>query len=68
MQLTKDYKETIKERAQRDDKFAIALLDEAMTLFLNGEAELAKRICSKTVRTRISKLSLISQVSQATQP
>lgn len=37
MVLTRDFKETVKERATRDPAFAKALLDEAATLFLNGE-------------------------------
>jgi len=33
MALTRSYKHTIAERAQRDPEFAQALLDEAATLF-----------------------------------
>jgi DNA-binding phage protein len=42
MALTRDFKETIVARVQREPKFARALLDEALTLFLNGEPEIAK--------------------------
>lgn len=38
---TRDYKQTIIERAKRDPKFAEALVDEAAALLLNGEAETA---------------------------
>ena len=41
MALTRDFKQTIVERVQRDPEFVKALLDEAATLFLNGEAETA---------------------------
>lgn len=34
MVLTRDFRETITERAWRDHEFARALLDEAATLFL----------------------------------
>ena len=42
MGLTRDFKATIVERMQRDPDFAKALLDEAATLFLNGEPRLAR--------------------------
>ena len=39
--LTRDFKETVSARVQRDSAFAAALLDEAISLFLNGEPETA---------------------------
>ena len=44
MTLTRSYKHTIVERAKCDPEFAKILLDEAVTLFLNGEQEMAKMI------------------------
>ena len=44
MALTRDFKETVVARVKRDPAFAQALLDEALTLFLNGESESAKLI------------------------
>ena len=44
MALTRDFKQTVVERARRDPAFAQALLDEAATLFLNGEPESARLI------------------------
>lgn len=44
MALTRDFKETVVARMKREPKFARALLDEALTLFLNGEPETAKLI------------------------
>lgn len=44
MSIVREYKETIKERAQREPEFASALLDEAVTLFLNGEPKIARLI------------------------
>src|SRR3989339_1176038 len=41
--------------------------EESMRAFLKGDEEFPSRICSRTVRTRTSKESLTSQVSQATQ-
>ena len=46
MALTRDFKETVNARVQRDPEFAIALLDEAVSLFLNGEPETARLILS----------------------
>ena len=40
MGLMRDFKETIVERVRRDPDFAMALLDDATTLFLNGEPQL----------------------------
>lgn len=42
MALTRDYKQTIIERVERDLAFAKALLDEAATLSLNGEPVAAR--------------------------
>jgi len=42
--LTRDFKETLNARVQRDSAFAAALLDEAISLFLNGEPETARLI------------------------
>ena len=39
MALTRDFKETVAARLQDDPAFAQALLDEAITLFVNGEPE-----------------------------
>ncbi|WP_396437725.1 DNA-binding protein [Limnohabitans sp.] len=44
MALTRNFKDTVVERVQSDASFAQALLDEAATLFLNGEPETARLI------------------------
>lgn len=44
MSITRDFKETINARVQREPEFAKALLDEATSLFLNGEPETARLI------------------------
>jgi DNA-binding phage protein len=53
MALTRDFKQTVVERAQRDPAFAQALLDEAATLFLNGEPEAARLILRDLVNATI---------------
>ena len=44
MALTRNFKQTVVERVERDPKFAKALLDEAATLFLSDEPETARLI------------------------
>jgi len=44
MPLTRDFKETIRDRARRDPKFRKELLREALEAMLSGEVALAKTI------------------------
>ncbi|HTH77444.1 MAG TPA: transcriptional regulator [Ramlibacter sp.] len=44
MALTRDFRQSVVERVDKDPKFARAMLDEAATLFLNGEPEIARII------------------------
>ncbi len=44
MALTRNYKQTVIERVERDPQFAKALLDETANLFLSGEPETARLI------------------------
>ena len=53
MALTRDFKDTIVERVNRDAQFAQALLDEAATLFLNNETETARLILRDLVNATI---------------
>lgn len=53
MALTRDFKQTVVERVNRDPAFAQALLDEAATLFLNGEPETARLILRDLVNATI---------------
>jgi DNA-binding phage protein len=53
MALTRDFKQTVAERAQRDPAFAKALLDEAATLFLNGEPGPARLILRDLVNATV---------------
>src|SRR3546814_8736779 len=53
MTMTRDFKETVKERAGRDPPFAKALLDEAATLFLNGEPHTARLILRDLVNASL---------------
>ena len=44
MALTRNFKQTVVERVERDPAFATALLDEAATLSLSDEPETARLI------------------------
>ena len=53
MALTRNFKQTVVERVERDPQFATALLDEAATLFLSGEPETARFILRDLVNATI---------------
>jgi len=53
MALTRNFKQTVIERVERDPKFAKALLDEAATLFLSGEPETARLILRDLVNATV---------------
>jgi DNA-binding phage protein len=53
MPLTRNFKATVVQRVQTDVSFAQALLDEAATLFLNGEPETARLILRDLVNATI---------------
>lgn len=64
MALTRDFKETINARVQRDSEFAIALLDEAISLFLNGEPETARLILRDIVNATVGFEQLAIETSK----
>jgi DNA-binding phage protein len=64
MALTRDFKQTVIERVQKDPDFAKALLDEAATLFLNGEPEVARLILRDLVNATVGFEDLASQTSK----
>jgi DNA-binding phage protein len=53
MALTRDFRKTVAARAQRDPAFSRAMLDEAATLFLNGEPGTARLILRDLVNATI---------------
>jgi DNA-binding phage protein len=53
MALTRDFKQTVVERVERDPDFAKALLDEAATLFLSGEPAAARLILRDLVNATV---------------
>lgn len=64
MVLTRDFKETVNERVQRDPEFAKALLDEAVSLFLNGEPETARLILRELVNATVGFEALAIETSK----
>ena len=53
MALTRNFKQTVVERVERDPEFAKALLDEAATLFLSDEPETARLILRDLVNATL---------------
>ena len=70
MPLTIDFRETVRERAQKDARFRRALLSEAIEMMIGGETELGQKIIRNYINatvgfetlakeTHISKTSLM---------
>ena len=53
MTLTHNFQQTVVERGRRDPAFARAMLDEAATLFLNGEPDTARLILRDLVNATV---------------
>ena len=64
MALTRDFKATVVARVKKDPEFAKALLDDAATLFLNGEPETAKFILRDLVNATIGFEQLARSVEK----
>jgi DNA-binding phage protein len=62
MALTRDFKETVAARVQADPAFAKALLDEAITLFLDGEPDTAKLVLRDLVNATVGFESLAEEI------
>ncbi|MBC7620389.1 MAG: transcriptional regulator [Candidatus Saccharibacteria bacterium] len=62
MALTRDFKDTVVARVQNDPAFAQALLDEAVTLFFDGEPDTAKLILRDLVNATIGFESLAQDI------
>jgi DNA-binding phage protein len=62
--LTRDFKETVKERAVREPAFAKAMLDEAATAFLNGETNVARLILRDLVNASVGFEGLAAETKR----
>ncbi len=62
MGLTRDFKETVKARAERDMKFREALLTEAVEQLIAGEVEVGKAVLRDYINATIGfeKLSRVT--------
>lgn len=63
MALTRDFKQTVVERVERDPDFARALFDEAVSLFLSGEPETARLMLRDLVNATVG-FEALSKVTQ----
>ena len=64
MLATRELRQTIAARGRRDPKFAKALLDEAATLFLNGEPDAARLILRELVNATVGFETLAAKTSK----
>ena len=64
MALTRDYKETIRERAEKDPMFAVSLMNEAVSLFLDGDSKTARVVLRELVNATIGFESLAKELNK----
>ena len=64
MSISRDYKETINERVVNDPIFTAALLDEAITLFLNGEPDVARLVLRDLVNATLGFEDLAIEIER----
>lgn len=62
MVLTRNFKETVIARVKADPAFAQALLDEALTLMLNGEPDTAKLVLRDLVNATVGFETLAEEL------
>lgn len=79
MALTREFIETVKERADRDPEFRVGMLKDAVDAFLNGEPDLGRLLLRDYVKAtlgfeelarevEISPTSLMRMLSQSGNP
>ena len=64
MALTRHFKETMVARAERDPAFVRAMLDEALTFFLNGDSDTAKEILRDVINATIGFETLAAKIKK----
>src|SRR6266849_10025392 len=64
MALTRSFRHTIVARVKRDPAFANALLDEAATLFLNGEPNTARLLLRDLVNATVGFEGLAAETAK----
>ena len=58
MTLTRDFKETVRDRAQSDPAFRAALLSEAIELLLSGDVETGRALLRDYINATIGFIEL----------
>jgi hypothetical protein len=58
MPLTRDFKQTIRERAQRDPEFRQALLEEGIECLLSGDVDTGKAVLRDYINATVGFQSL----------
>lgn len=64
MALTRNFKETLAARVKLDPAFTKALLDEAATLFLNGEPDTARLVLRDLVNATVGFEKLAAETAK----
>lgn len=64
MPLTREFQNTVVDRVRRDPAFARTLLDEAATLFLNGEPDSARLVLRDLVNATIGFATLAEKTAR----
>ncbi len=64
MALTKDFRETVKERADRDPEFRKGLLTEAMDAFVQGEPNVAKILLRDYINATVGFAAVASAIGK----
>jgi DNA-binding phage protein len=62
MPLTRDFRETIRDRAQRDASFRRALLSEAVELLLSGDVEAGQSVIRNYINATVGFHELAGRV------
>lgn len=62
MTLSRDFNETVTNRLQHDPDFARALLDEAVTLLINGEADTARVVLRDLITATMGFETLAQEI------
>lgn len=63
MALTRDFRSTVKARVEADPAFRAALLSQAVSLLLDGDVEVGKRILRDYINATIGFESLAEQLA-----
>ena len=64
MALTRDFRETVKDRAERDAEFRKALLKEALTCLMNNEVDVGRAMLKDYINATVGFQALADAVRQ----